>query len=423
MNRYDCLILNYCWSSNYGAVLTAYAMQETLRGLGLNPATAKYVPPHRLKSWKPSFSKVFGEKYLELSEKLCTTYADLKKLNDLTDTFVVGSDQVWRYKYNKDYENTYYLNFVDNGKRRVGLSASFGTDHFEGDAKATAYANYYLHHFDFISVREKDGVGLCRDTFGLEAVHLPDPVFLLEPHKWNNLISNSIRKDKGHIAAYVLDETPETGEAVAYLAEKTGKPVVNLRQKPHVSVEDWLYLLKNSDYVVTDSFHGTCFAILFNKPFICLANTDRGGSRFTSLFDTFPLGDRCVYAPQDAKNESFVNSPMRYDAINDLIQQVRENGKTLVTDALRTPVVQKRLPDRVLLEYLAAKTDDMGTRLAQVEKCVRLCDTREWAKEQIEWYSLIQKITFGATKTKYVAKIKKLKLYCKEMDALFGVKR
>ena len=130
------------------------------------------------------------------------------------------------------------------------------------------------------NIREDDGVDICREVFGVRAEQVLDPVFLPEPGKWDLLIGNSSCRDEGYVTSYVLDQSPDTLRLVEYVCEKNGiGKTINLvnasKNEVDADVEDWLYHIKNCRFFITDSFHGVCFAILFNKPFICLANMAR----------------------------------------------------------------------------------------------------------------------------------------------------
>lgn len=337
-NRYDCGILNFWFGSNYGAMLTCYALQESVKRLGLKPKVINYVPANV--NFAGSLAETFAGKYLDLTE-LCTNAEELRRLNRETKAFIVGSDQVWRHKYSRLFgRDLFWLSFAAPNAKKIAYAASFGRDRWEADFESTLAAKYYISRFDRVSVREDDGVGICRDVFGVEASHVLDPVFLADPAGWDALIENSGRDENGCIVSYVLDSFPDAEKLAERVRLETGAgKVVNLvnaaRNSTDVSPEDWLCYIKNCRFLVTDSFHGVCFAIIFNRPFICLANTARGYSHFRSLFKLFGLEKRCVTDCSRIGKELFED--IDYARVNRVIADERERSLKWLEQALLAP--------------------------------------------------------------------------------------
>ena len=174
--KYDCGILNFWSSNNYGALLTCYALQESVKELGLVPGIINY---HcRWEKFEGLLSDRFSRKYLDLTEP-CADFEDLRRLNRQMQTFIAGSDQIWRYKYFWPRgKNIYQLSFASLNARKIAYAASFGLDRWEGGYENTLRTKYYMSRFDGISVREDDGVDICREVFGVRAEQVLDPVFL-----------------------------------------------------------------------------------------------------------------------------------------------------------------------------------------------------------------------------------------------------
>lgn len=178
--KYDCGILNFWSSNNYGALLTCYALQESVKELGLVPGIINY---HcRWEKFEGLLSDRFSRKYLDLTEP-CADFEDLRRLNRQMQTFIAGSDQIWRYKYFWPRgKNIYQLSFASLNARKIAYAASFGLDRWEGGYENTLLTKYYMSRFDGISVREDDGVDIiCREVFGVRAEQVLDPVFCPNP--------------------------------------------------------------------------------------------------------------------------------------------------------------------------------------------------------------------------------------------------
>ena len=293
--QYDYLCLNFYTSLNCGAVLTAYAAQELLRDLGYTSAHIDYRYPHITNDkYNDSFTDKFVQEHLNHTAR-CKNNWNFKETAKMARRgFIVGSDQVFRDDYIRDTYFYYLLGFAPTDKQRIALSASFGKDSFD-----LPIAKEFFDCFDAISVREDDGL-----KFVPNAVHLLDPVFLANTEIFHKL-ADSVKTPKCKTVGYILDKTDEHFDKnIAY---------------ENVSVEEYLSYIKNADLVITDSFHGTCFAILFNRPFIALGNASRGNSRFESLFRNLKI--------TDTRNPD-------WDAINKQIDKLRKQGIKWIKSAL-----------------------------------------------------------------------------------------
>lgn len=261
VGRQRAVILNFWWSLNYGAILTAYALQRELEKLGVDNRLVNFLHEWCREPFKNSFSEKFAERYLKVTPPF-ESVADLVELNRTADVFIVGSDQVFRLSYNAGYEFYYYLPFVDADKKKIACAASFGASELEGTIADRELVRCYLSGFDAVSVRETDGLRLCGEELRRsDAVLILDPVFWPAPGEWETLIRNADDGEKDFGLTYVLDQNKET-DAVAAAAEHrfaVGKVIdMGNAQKDGeitLSPEQWLYNIKNCRYMVTDSFH------------------------------------------------------------------------------------------------------------------------------------------------------------------------
>lgn len=323
--HYDGVIANFWYSkNNYGAILTAYAIQQYFL---MNDKKYFLVNYYRNVNQKElcSFAQEFVEKHLFLTEKF-DNIDDLKILNSQTDNFVVGSDQVFRYPFASAASDLYFLRFTDFSKRRVAFSASFGISDFEADAKNTYEVKKALKRFDNISVRESSGVDLCKNVFDIETEHILDPVFLVEKQKYDVLIDENTKKYDDKIVCYVLDKSPEISNQIDLLSEKLNLEVEYIYNK-NLSVEEWLNAIKTCKYFVTDSFHGCCFSLIFHKQFICLKNKARGTDRFDSLEKTFNFKRNFISSVEKISNTQIITSEIDWNSIDKTISLEREKAK------------------------------------------------------------------------------------------------
>lgn len=335
----DCAIINFWYAANYGAVLTCYALQETLKQMGYSTKTVNYPVNNFEKNNEAKHFKKFARQYLNLTQKMYS-YKYLIGLNKSVKNFITGSDQVFRGSYNSRDE-IYYLGFVNKTNKKIAAAASFGINKPDGGFYSKMLAKVLIPLFDYVSVREKDGAELMKNYYKTNAAWILDPVFLYDG--WHGLIKNSERKDKNYIAEYILDKNEKTGNYAKQVANILNKTILNLNDKDNVSPFDWLWLIKNSDFVLTDSFHGACFAIIFNKPFICFVNKQRGMSRFDTLAEAFNIKDRFIDEADDNLLKNLVEEKIDYKTVNEIINFEKERSLIWLKTAIEAKKKQKKI--------------------------------------------------------------------------------
>lgn len=266
------------------------------------------------------------------------------------DTYIVGSDQVWRPQYSP-YQPHFFLDFVANRKniKRIVYAASFGLDNnSEFSPRLLKICKPLAQKFDAISVREDFAVKQCKDLFNLQTVQVLDPTMLLDAEHYIKLAyKRDDFNNDGDLFTYILDESPHKQSIIDFVAEQLSlKPFkvlpkskyedVGLKQIEDCvlpSVEQWLRAFVDAKYVVTDSFHGCVFSILFERPFIAIANKSRGMARFISLLKLFGLEDRLVFKPEDV-TEELIKKPIAYDRVYKILETEREKSKKFLLNAL-----------------------------------------------------------------------------------------
>lgn len=352
MSHYDVGILGVWFGCNYGSIATYYALEKTIESFG---KSVLMVHRPRLKAedgrMKGRHSIRFAEEYYQISESYHVS--DIGVLNDMCDSFVLGSDQIWNYGVTKIFGHSYFLDFAADSKRKIAYATSFGSGEFRAPRSYTKEAVRCMRRMDAISVREAEGVQICRDTFGVKATHVLDPVLMCEPDLLGELAEKSGRRETApYIATYILDPTPVKREALLHVAGKFDKKLVNMldgwldkftnnKKKldlentvENLQVEEWLCYFKHSDFVITDSFHGTCMAILFGKPFIAIGNPQRGTSRFESLLGSLGLKHRYVESPAQIMEDAELLLPIDYQEINQILNEQRQTSRRWLRQAL-----------------------------------------------------------------------------------------
>lgn len=353
-------LINYWFSiKNNGANLTAFALQNLLHNFCYKSYLIDNTPKHILKP-KNKFNskKIFQKKYLQKTKHIIK---NLEGFNNFSKIFITGSDQVFRPIYTYTKLGQFLLDFVKPDAKKIAFSASFGVDKEqflkENTPDVIEHMKFSLSSFDFISVREKSGVQICKDLFGLDAEWIIDPVFILDKSKYDDLMKDATKDFSGKIVSYVLDTNDDYKKAYKNLSEKYNKKVVEIANS-NISVENWLSAIKNCEFLITDSFHGMCFAIIFNKPFICVANKQRGKTRFDSICEMLNIENQCIDNISEIYDKDCI---FKYDKelINKRINEEKEKGLKFLEKALNAPIQITEAKKEVRLRYLEERVSEL----------------------------------------------------------------
>lgn len=381
-NRKKIGILTQPLHDNYGGLLQAYALKEILLESGheviiinrqkvynskILKAAGRFRRLYKLKSFSKSKgmsaihrniisknTRYFIDTYLSEQSNLITNNSEMLRLNkDGFDAFIVGSDQCWRPKYSPNIEN-FFLDFAKKNKhiKRISYAASFGTNNWEFSKKETKECRKLLKKFDAISVREKSGINLVRNHLSRDdAIHVLDPTMLLTTKHYRKIISDeNVKKSKGNLKVYVLDKTLQKEKLIDVIEGKLkldkfevmpkkriNKDVItdsNVYEFQYPSPMEWLQGFDDASFVITDSFHGTVFSILFNIPFVCLGNKHRGMARFESLLDLFGLSDRLIEDLSLEDIDNLLKTNIDWSEVNNIVEQERSKSLKFLNESL-----------------------------------------------------------------------------------------
>lgn len=327
-------ILTSSIAGNYGGILQNYALQHVLKDMGHTPMAIDHYKPYSRLRWCigrikgyfkkqptyvpfPCYGRVGSKRILDFAFEHIRRTRPIKYFNSAIvdnyhfDAIIVGSDQVWRYRPGDQIDN-YYLSFIEAIKiKRVAFSASFGVEIWNYPISETKKCKHLLRLFDAVSVREKSDVKLCRDNLGIKPKHTLDPTLLLDKEVYIKLCNNVPSNSDNILFAYLLDPTSQKLNEIKLFAHNIGlHPLIRYAENNSLKedgVEDWLACFRDARYVITDSYHGTLFSIIFQKEFITINNTVRGQSRFKSILEELGLTERLI---------SFIPNELTFDPID-----------------------------------------------------------------------------------------------------------
>lgn len=352
--------------SNYGSLLQSIATQTILERLGHNCEIIDYQPKidrgikktisiaNKQGYNKNIFKKIayVGIRYpedkialmkfdkmryrlLHLTQR-CSTHNDLQEID--ADLFMTGSDQVWGLMLDGKYDSAYFLSFVKD-KPKVAYSASFGRTDFS--KQTLDEYKKMLSSYAMIAVREDAAIDTLNQIGIPCAGHVLDPTLLLDDQEWNKFIVG--KREGKYVLIYQLHKNPQMDLYAKKFAEKVGLPLVRISPTLHqlsrggkfVFLPDigvFLSYIKNCTYFITDSFHGTAFALIFNKQFIEILPNNNTASRNQSILRLTQLQDRILCDYQDF---SFSKKMIDYVKVNMILNEKRRMSIEILNDILR----------------------------------------------------------------------------------------
>lgn len=361
-HHYDIGIFGMWFGENYGSVLTYYALRKALIDMG--HSVLMLDKPVLRESGDDEFNPNIHSRIFAMDEGYdispAIRVADFSAFNRYCDTFIVGSDQVWNYHIARYFRGLTYLSFADDSSKRISYASSFGHASSLTPKEALSDVAKQLNAFDAISVRESRGVDIARNEFGVYATQVVDPIYLHDASDYDSIMEQppeSMFPDSEYLLCYVLDPSPAIAQVITSAAKKKGlEPVIVLdgrgdleKAKKTLGVasafrcpnaRQWLYYIKNASYMITDSFHGASFAMLFHTQVSILANK-RGASRIESFTETYNVP--FIYAHDENELKGIVESSkqINFQEFDDILSMERDRSEKWLREALSLPPKNK----------------------------------------------------------------------------------
>lgn len=352
--------------SNYGSLLQSIAIQTVLEHLGYECKMIDYQRKDergirmvlnqvsRKKDFSSPLKKLFyivirypvekyaqcrfdrmRNRYLKMTKR-CTTPEDLSQLK--ADAFMTGSDQVWGPVITGMYDAAYFLQFATGGAKRLSYAASFGKTNF--DAATTGAYQQMLASYDKVTVREDSAVQML-ESWGAKNCcgQVLDPTLLLNVDEWTDLLVDEEMQAKyasqKYILVYQIHNDKQLSSYALRLAAHTGLKLLRVNPFMHQArrggklvlcpdVTEFLSLIKNATYIVTDSFHGTCFSLIFEKQFIEILPNNATGTRNQSILTLTGLSNRIV---TDFDDFNIINKNINYQPVREIL--TKERGRSI----------------------------------------------------------------------------------------------
>ncbi len=360
-------LLTFHCTDNPASALQAYALKHTIEKMGCECDILNY----QRKWWKikyymwygPYFKKkykifsiffwmlfvpvlmyrsykyeAFRKNKLNISKKIISSPKQLAPLNSQYDYFVVGSDQIWN-RNNSKVDDTYFLDFVSDNFKKIAYAPSFGISELPDGEKARDAE--LITQFKALSVRESQGQAILQNLCGISVPIVLDPSLLIHASEWKSMAQSPESKD--YIFVYLRKLSPSIVRIVNMFVEKTGLPVIqdtgiskcvnNGQSINSPTPQEWLGLISNAKYIITNSFHGVAFSINFNKQFFVEpinGSVKDTNSRVYSILEQFGLQSRIIDEEFDIDKVQEID----YEPINEKLAQKREFSMDFLNNAL-----------------------------------------------------------------------------------------
>lgn len=370
--------------TNYGGILQCYALCSVLRNMGhevkvIDQSTMYTLPLYRIlltvlkrlclnivKKDKASTLQLlklytqrnkiaknmrgFCHQQIPMTKESYTGRKLRRLQNKGFDAYIVGADQVWRPLYAGDIKQ-YFFDFLHDKKtKRISYAASFGVDYQEYSIPAASICGRLLEQFDAVSVREKSAIKLIESIYGWKCKEpqlVLDPTLLLSANDYINTLHLQRKFKTAFINMYVLDDNQYAIPLGNYLSinfnldiYQSPSPDIFFENEIHEcdalpSPTEWLTRILYADWVLTDSFHGCVFSILFHRPFIVLGNPERGLSRINNLLEMFGLENRLVISNDDfMRRKDQLLAAIDYQSVDNILKEKRIKSVSFLVEAL-----------------------------------------------------------------------------------------
>lgn len=350
-------ILTFHWGTNYGGVLQAYALQTFLKNKGFEVEIINYAPhTFRDSFFKCFYSKnpftiidnlknyrkerniaKFRKKYLNVTERYYTP-EQLIENPPLMDIYITGSDQVWNPYGLKSNKKIYFLPFGTENSIKIAYATSFGVTQYPDNLLKELKP--LLEQFNAISVREKSGIEILQKAGFDKSVLMPDPTLLLSKNEYAKILEDNSQNNSSDCFFYVLQKNQVTiNDIYEHFKKDSQKRVVHSGKVKHsvLGIEDWLNCIKNSQLVVTNSFHGVIFSIIFNTPFIVVpieGQLSGMNDRIITLLEKFDLMERIVEKYDEIKVDELAHKKVIWKTVDKIHQDYKKDADSFFQELI-----------------------------------------------------------------------------------------
>ena len=334
-------ILTFHSVPNFGAFLQVYALSKMIESLGHEvkvidlelPTERNFIGRivHNINN--SSFEK-YRNKFLNLTNKV-SGLRDVEKF----DIYVVGSDQVWNKSLTKNNYLHYFFDFIDNHHKRISYAASFGKKDWMYSTEETETIKKLINKFSALSVREENAAELSKLHLNIYPEIVLDPTLLLK--NYDELMSKkSFEED--YVTCFKFSRDKSFYDFVKKFKTQGFKirelrglsPFKGTQNIAFPSIGDWLNYLSKSRYILTDSFHGVCFSIIFKRDFIVIPADKSKFNRIENLLASLGLSERIFYSYDEILKDHRWEQNIDYKIVDEKLSFLRQKSISFLKNSL-----------------------------------------------------------------------------------------
>ncbi|EDX73568.1 hypothetical protein MC7420_3742 [Coleofasciculus chthonoplastes PCC 7420] len=355
-------ILTFHNTTNYGATLQAYALSTIIGSQGHDVEIIDYCPYKVEKYYKKDLyfidknrrlnRRIFDNllKYYKtrkflvsktnISKKKYATSAELKKINSSYEVVVCGSDQIWCIDSFRGFDSAYFLDFIDNKTDiiKISYAASFG--HTMRLRNYRELICQLISNFSAISVRDANSRRLLKEECNEQAVKVLDPTFLIEYDEY--FLDKKFKKE--YLLIYIISGiTLEQKTFIKFIANYKNLEIISVGKYVDIATKniigigpkEWINYFSHASYIMTNTYHGTIFSILFRKPFIVLDTLNKA-NKINDLLKDFNLENRLNSKSNFIENFNKNILDIEYSLIEEDINQAISNSKNFLKTTINS---------------------------------------------------------------------------------------
>lgn len=333
--------------NNYGGCLQAVALQKIMKQydevetinydeyLNSNKSIKEIIKDIVYYKRNKKFSK-FKQQNLKLTKEKNHLVDDLKS------KYIVGSDQVWNpTTLSYEIRKKFFLSFVKDKKRKFSYAASIGEENIDTDGKEKEIVKF-LESFNKISVRESSSAKILNSKYNLNAISVLDPTMVVEKKIWDSFIEKKY-KEKNYILVYTLGMNKKCIKTIDIFSKKNSKKIIEIfyrkrfkntkRVENNFGPQDFINAIANSDIIITNSFHGMVFSIIYHKEFYVITR-DKMNSRIYDLLKTINLTDRIIKEEEIDKLLSKNYNKINYIDVDKILNKEKEKSLKYIQEII-----------------------------------------------------------------------------------------
>ena len=345
-------ILTFHCAKNYGAVLQTLALCSKLKSMGYNDLYLIDYRPQLIANDnnkkvgarinKLIFDK-FVKKYLPPLTQQYTNSSEIKKNPPDMDVYIVGSDQVWNPDFWQENDFTYLLDFAGDEKIKISYAASFGKEQIDFQKKDTEKIVELLGRFNDVSIREKSGRKILNDKFNISAKQVLDPTYLLDEQDYRKIFNLKPTTKKNSLLCFKFSKDKSFYKFLQKIKKEKQLDIKiidrprfyrGLHFCPYPAPRKWIKLFLEAEYILTDSFHGLAFSIIFKKKIIILPYQIKRFTRIKELLEFLKLTDRIFMNYNDILESNNWMQNINYEEVNKALNNLRYESSLFLESIL-----------------------------------------------------------------------------------------